>query len=195
MHPIPFETQIVRGAPTEVNLRAIESDHGRSLTGYGEPMRGLACLAALSAVAAAVASAAPAAHELRRCAPARAAASVTRTGTCFVGTDRADSIVGTPAGDVIYGWAGDDRLTSGPGDDRVFAGSGNDTVHSGAGDDLIDPALGNDHVYGGVGNDLIRTRGGERDWISCGPGTDKAEVDKQDVVAGDCEKVIVARGY
>ena len=157
-------------------------------------MRGLACLTALSAIAA-VAASSPAAHDLSRCAPARAAASVTRSGTCVVGTDRADSIAATPAGNVIYGWAGDDRLTGGSGNDRIFAGSGNDIVHGDAGDDLIDPALGNDHVYGGRGNDLIKTRGGERDWISCGPGIDRAEVDKQDIVAADCEHVVVARGY
>ena len=151
--------------------------------------------AALNRFAARATPTTAAAHDLSRCAPARAAASVTRSGTCVVGTDRADSIVATPAGNVIYGWAGDDRLTGGFGNDRIFAGSGNDIVHGGAGDDLIDPALGNDRVYGGSGNDLIKTRGGERDWISCGPGIDRAEVDKQDVVAADCEKVVIARGY
>jgi Ca2+-binding RTX toxin-like protein len=120
---------------------------------------------------------------------------VTRTGSCIIGTDRADSITGTPGADVIFGWAGDDRLVGGPGDDRIYAGSGDDVVYGGGGNDVIDPALGSDHVYGGAGDDLIKTRGGERDWVACGRGYDTAEVDKRDVVAADCENVIVARGY
>jgi Ca2+-binding RTX toxin-like protein len=129
------------------------------------------------------------------CSPRHAAAKIKVTRYCIVGTDRADLIVGSAAGDLIYGWAGADRIFGRGGDDRIFAGSGNDVVYGGAGDDLIDPALGNDHVYGGPGNDVLRTAGGERDWVSCGPGYDVAHVDKLDVVAKDCEKVVVTRGY
>ena len=129
------------------------------------------------------------------CSPQRAAPQLTIHGHCFVGTDRADRITGTPQGDLIYGWAGADRIEGGAGDDRIYAGSEDDVVYGGAGDDVIDPALGNDHVYGGPGDDVIKTRGGERDWVSCGPGFDVAYVDKLDVVAKDCEKVLVARGY
>ncbi len=146
------------------------------------------------AVAAAAASSVGAAGQAR-CAPGWAAATVDRSGTCIVGTDRADRLVGSPGADVIYGWAGADRILGGAGDDRLYAGSDDDVVLGGAGDDVIDPALGRDVVYGGAGTDVIRTRGGEPDRVSCGAGYDRAEVDRLDVVARDCEQVLVAHGY
>jgi Ca2+-binding RTX toxin-like protein len=129
------------------------------------------------------------------CSPQRAAAQLTVRDHCYIGTDGPDRINGSAAGDLIYGWAGADRIDGGAGDDRIYAGADDDTVYGGPGDDVIDPALGHDRVYGGAGDDLIKTRGGERDWVSCGPGFDVAYVDKLDVVARDCEKVLVARGY
>jgi Ca2+-binding RTX toxin-like protein len=131
----------------------------------------------------------------RGCSPQRAAAQVTIRGYCFVGTDRPDRITGTSLGEIVYGWAGADRIDGRAGDDRLYAGAEDDIVHGGPGTDVIDPGLGRDHVYGGAGNDTLKTRGGERDWVSCGSGFDVAYVDKQDVLARDCEKVLVARGY
>jgi Ca2+-binding RTX toxin-like protein len=154
-------------------------------------------LAAIATLALALggAAAASVAAPRFRCAPARAAPHVTRTGTCLIGTDRADVLLGTAAGDRIYGWAGPDRILGGGGDDRISGGSGDDVVSGGPGNDVIDPSLGRDRVNGGPGNDLIKTRGGERDVVTCGPGVDVAEVDTLDVVAQDCEVVRVARGY
>jgi Ca2+-binding RTX toxin-like protein len=129
------------------------------------------------------------------CSPQRAAARVTVRGFCFVGTDRPDRITGTVLGDIVFGWAGADRIDGRAGDDRLYAGAEDDIVYGGPGTDVIDPALGRDHVYGGPGDDTLKTRGGERDWVSCGRGFDVAYVDMQDVVARDCDKVLVARGY
>jgi hypothetical protein len=129
------------------------------------------------------------------CAPARAAAQLTVTGHCYVGTAGPDRISGSALGDLIYGWAGADTIFGRGGDDHIQSGSDNDTVYGGEGTDLLEPALGNDRVYGGAGNDTIRAGGGERDWIWCGGGFDVARVDKLDVVAKDCEKVVVSRGY
>jgi hypothetical protein len=54
-----------------------------------------------------------------------------------------------------------------------------------------------DVVRGGDGNDRIRTRDGEQDVVSCGPGADVAILDLVDVIEGasetapngDCERV------
>ena len=69
----------------------------------------------------------------------------------------------------------------------IFANIGRDTTHGGPGNDhlwaLIKPDvagpgdLEGDIVRGDDGNDLIRTRDGEHDIVSCGPGFDKAILD------------------
>jgi hypothetical protein len=54
-----------------------------------------------------------------------------------------------------------------------------------------------DVVRGGDGDDRIRTRDGEQDVVSCGPGFDVARLDLGDVIEaaspavpdGDCERV------
>ena len=60
--------------------------------------------------------------------------------------------------------------------------------------------LEGDIVRGGDGNDRIRTRDGEQDIVSCGPGFDVARLDTVDVIEGasttapdgDCERVLRA---
>jgi hypothetical protein len=46
-----------------------------------------------------------------------------------------------------------------------------------------------DVLNGEGGDDRIRVRDGERDTVTCGPGTDRVRADPADVVAADCEAV------
>jgi Ca2+-binding RTX toxin-like protein len=78
------------------------------------------------------------------------------------GTARGDRLIGTAGGDRIYGRGGADR---------------------------IDGRGGADCVWGGTGADIVLARDGRRDWIDCGPGRDRAVVDRVDRVV-HCERVL-----
>ena len=127
-----------------------------------------------------------------------------------------DVLFGGPGNDTNRGGDGDDRMAGGPdddtqeggpGNDRIFANRGRDTSDGGPGDDVLwalirfdvtGPGdLAGDVVRGGEGNDRFRTRDGELDIVSCGPGFDVARLDFADVIEsasatapdGDCERV------
>lgn len=53
----------------------------------------------------------------------------------------------------------------------------------------VDGGPGADTLQGGGGADILRARDGEADQVTCGGGTDLAEVDDLDTVAADCETV------
>jgi hypothetical protein len=55
--------------------------------------------------------------------------------------------------------------------------------------DTIDGAPGNDFLYGFAGSDTINARDGFADRVSCGSGTDTANVDTLDTVDPSCETV------
>jgi uncharacterized repeat protein (TIGR01451 family) len=99
--------------------------------------------------------------------PASDATSVsTRVRECWIsGTDFNDELRGSRAGEEICG-------------------------HGGA--DVVDGGGGRDRLLGGRGNDTILARDGERDTIDCGPGRDRAVVDRLDRGLRGCERV--ARG-
>jgi len=114
------------------------------------------------------------------------------------GTARADRLTGTNRGDVIYGRGGPDRLRGrggsdciwgGTGNDRIYGGSGADKLHGATGNDVLIASAGRDRLWGGYGADRIYARDGQRDWINCGPGRDRAVVDRGDRVRG-CERVL-----
>jgi Ca2+-binding RTX toxin-like protein len=84
--------------------------------------------------------------------------------------------------DVIFGLGGNDTLLGGAGDDRIYGGSGNDVITGGS---------GADHLYGGGGSDTIFAADGERDFIDCGPGNDRAVVDSVDKTV-NCEVVVIS---
>jgi Ca2+-binding RTX toxin-like protein len=98
------------------------------------------------------------------------------------------------------GFAGDKNLLGGPGNDYVLASRGSDSVVGGEGNDhLVDPGdreFSKDRFSGGPGNDVIDVVHfrGASDLIVCGSGFDRVLVDSNDVVAPDCEKVVVFRG-
>jgi Ca2+-binding RTX toxin-like protein len=130
------------------------------------------------------------------------------TNPCrFTGTSRNDVVFGTDYLDYIRGLAGNDRILaregrnriegnggndtirSGTGADAIFGGPGNDRIDAGSGKDLVVGGPGRDTIAAGRGNDTVEARDGFRDVVDCGPGRDRAEVDRLDAVRG-CERVL-----
>ncbi len=95
---------------------------------------------------------------------------------------------------------GDKNLLGGPGNDFVWAGKGSENVAGGEGNDLlIDDGVSEfsqDRFSGGPGDDAIDVMHyrSARDRVVCGGGFDRVAADSKDVVAPDCEKVVVFRG-
>ena len=95
---------------------------------------------------------------------------------------------------------GDKDLLGGPGNDFVWAGKGSDNVAGGEGNDvLIDDGvseLSQDNFSGGPGDDVIDVMHyrSARDSVVCGGGFDRVAANSNDVVASDCEKVVVFKG-
>lgn len=111
----------------------------------------------------------------------------------------ADTITGSAAANRLRGWEGNDTINGLGGNDNINGVSNNDTIDGGTGADTIEGGFGNDTVIGGAGrdavsgganNDLMKARDGEVDNVSCGSGTDRAEVDRGDGVSVLCETVV-----
>jgi Ca2+-binding RTX toxin-like protein len=121
-----------------------------------------------------------------------------------------DTSSGDAGRDFMSGGTGDDAQDGGAGNDVIFANVGQDTSTGGDGNDVLwamarkDVAAGpgvdqvGDTLDGGNGNDRFRTRDGEVDRITCGPGDhDRAFLDQVDVITdataenpnGSCERV------
>src|SRR5215208_194679 len=100
----------------------------------------------------------------------------------------------------IHAFAGDKNLFGGPGNDFVWAGEGADNALGGEGNDLVsddDDRVSQDNLSGGPGDDVIdvlQYRSPPRDIALCGSGFDWVAANTNDVVAPDCEKVVVFRG-
>ena len=98
------------------------------------------------------------------------------------------------------GFAGEKNLVGGPGNDFVLASRGSDSVVGEEGNDLLsdpgDREFSKDNFSGGPGNDVIDVvhYRSASDLVVCGSGFDRVLVDSNDVVAPDCEKVVVFRG-
>ena len=139
---------------------------------------------------------------------ASAALAITRIGTAgpdtLIGTNGSDELLGRGSSDWIEGRAGQDIIRGGPGSDDPLSpaigdldgGLGADIISGGPGDDSLydggDSAV--DILRGGDGNDFIMSFSfngpAARDIVSCGAGSqDNAEVDRKDIVRGDCERV------
>jgi Ca2+-binding RTX toxin-like protein len=120
-----------------------------------------------------------------------------------------DNLLGGPGKDCLLcfdekegsSFRGDKNLLGGPGNDFLWAGKGADIVLGGEGNDHLDDdqgrELSQDIFSAGPGNDVIdvaqyRSAGG--DLVQCGSGFDWVLAEKTDVVAPDCEKVVVFRG-
>jgi len=116
-------------------------------------------------------------------------------------------LLGGPGKDALLGGnerrplGGDKNLVGGPGNDIVIAGKGSDNAVGGDGNDLlVDNGLrefSKDTLSGGSGNDVIdvfHKPAAVKDIVVCGPGFDRVIADRADLVAPDCEKVVVVRG-
>jgi hypothetical protein len=98
------------------------------------------------------------------------------------GNARANRLVGGRLADRLFGRGGNDVLTGGAGNDHLDGGAGNDRISCGRGP--------RDRAFGGTGNDTITCRDGRRGAVvDCGPGRDRAIVDRGDRVRR-CEVVI-----
>jgi Ca2+-binding RTX toxin-like protein len=65
---------------------------------------------------------------------------------------------------------------------------GRDRLNGLSGGDCLNGNRGRDRLRGGPGDDVLRARDGRRDVLDCGPGQDKAIVDRRDRVR-HCEAV------
>ena len=117
------------------------------------------------------------------------------------------TIVGSDANDDFFVEANGSTIKGLGGNDRLVAYDGNDTIEGGDGDDYLE---------GGFGNDVLHRRGrhgrvpgrphrdaacspsattrssrvtGVGEQVSCGLGSDRAEVDNRDVVDASCEAI------
>jgi Ca2+-binding RTX toxin-like protein len=118
-----------------------------------------------------------------------------------------DNLLGGAGRDALLGenerhrlLGGDKNLKGGPGNDIGVGGKGSDNVLGDAGNDLLiddgDREFSRDNLSGGPGNDVIDVmhHRSARDLVVCGSGFDRVAADRKDVVAPDCEKVVVFRG-
>jgi hypothetical protein len=117
------------------------------------------------------------------------------------------TIVGSDANDDFFVEANSSTIRGLGGNDNLIAYDGNDTIEGGDGDDYLEGGFGNDVLTGGagkdvfqgdrtetsgvfaVGNDQIFARDGVSEQVSCGLGSDSAQVDGSDVVDSSCESV------
>jgi Ca2+-binding RTX toxin-like protein len=97
-------------------------------------------------------------------------------------------------------FAGDKNLLGGPGNDLIWTGKGSDNVVGAEGNDLLIEdgfrEFSRDNFSGGPGNDAIDVihYRSARDRVVCGGGFDRVAADSKDVIAPDCEEVVVFRG-
>ena len=79
-------------------------------------------------------------------------------------------------------------MLGGEGKDRLSGESGNDTLAGGSGNDTLTGGRGRNGYAAGSGNDTVNARNRQRERVDCGPGRDKATVDRSDRVRR-CERV------
>jgi hypothetical protein len=97
----------------------------------------------------------------------------------------------------IEGRGGNDRLVAQDGNDSISGGDGDDYLEGGFGNDVLDGGAGVDQFVGdrterdviATGNDRILARDGNAEQVTCGIGSDSAQVDANDVVDATCESV------
>jgi Ca2+-binding RTX toxin-like protein len=94
---------------------------------------------------------------------------------------------GSGNGRLIRGTPRDDVLTGGPGNDRIYGGAGNDRLVGHDGNDHLDGGAGQDTIQAGAGDDTINVADRARDRVECGPGRDRVNADRTDMLV-DCEQ-------
>jgi Ca2+-binding RTX toxin-like protein len=129
------------------------------------------------------------------------------------------NLLGGPGNDGVLGGLGSDNMVGGEGRDFVDGAEGSDNLVGGEGRDLVDGWKGSDRMLGGGGSDWIVDDGfrefskdvlsggsgndvldawhkpaAAQDVVTCGSGFDRVISDRADLVAADCEKVVVVHG-
>lgn len=99
-----------------------------------------------------------------------------------------DELRGGEGRDRLFGRFGDDDIHGEAGNDELEGGRGEDTLDGGPGSDTLNGGFDDDVLRGGTGNDRITAVAGGVDDIDCGPGRDRADVDRNDIVR-NCEDV------
>jgi dienelactone hydrolase len=94
-----------------------------------------------------------------------------------IGGRKRDKLRGTPADDLLRGRGGGDVLRG---------KGGRDCLSGGAGADRLQGGPDSDRIKGGRGPDRLNAKDGDGDTVRCGPGHDRARVDRKDRVRG-CE--------
>jgi hypothetical protein len=83
---------------------------------------------------------------------------------------------------VIRGSNGNNRINGTRGDDVILGRGGRDRLNGGLGNDIIVGGGGKDTLLGGGGRDVLKAKDGQRDVLKGGPGRDRAQRDRKDVV-------------
>lgn len=109
-------------------------------------------------------------------------------GRVKAGTPLDDQLIGTNRAELLLALEGADLVTAAGGNDCAWGGAGDDVLVGGPGNDLVVGDQGVDELNASRGNDELRARDGEIDTVACGPGKDRAIVDRSDAVSG-CETV------
>jgi Ca2+-binding RTX toxin-like protein len=109
-------------------------------------------------------------------------------GDMLLGTTSADTFSGLDGDDCLFGKGANDMLSGGVGNDFLEGNFGNDRLQGEDGNDRLVGSPGSDSLDGGAGNDLLNADDRARDVVQCGPGHDRASVDRIDSVSG-CEVV------
>lgn len=108
-----------------------------------------------------------------------------------------DVLEASSSNDVLNGGDGNDTLKAFGGNDKLDGGAGNDFLEGGFDDDLLVGGPGTDSLVGdetasntiGTGNDTIMASDGIGENVSCGPGTDVADLDALDKVPVDTQNL------
>jgi Ca2+-binding RTX toxin-like protein len=91
----------------------------------------------------------------------------------------------------VENWTPDRQEPIGTGADRLIGSKGANFLAGTRGADLLAGLSGRDQMFAGGGNDVVRAADGKRDRrISCGPGHDRAVLDRFDKATG-CEREIL----
>jgi Ca2+-binding RTX toxin-like protein len=126
--------------------------------------------------------------------------AVTKIGTngpdTLRGTNKADNLIGKGGNDVLFALAGRDNLLGGRGKDFVFGGTEDDRLSRGDKNLEGGPSNDIDKVLGSDGTDVfwVDNVPAAKDIIVCGGGFDWVLADRKDVVAGECERVVIVHG-
>ena len=91
----------------------------------------------------------------------------------------------------VEGGRGADRITGSVANSRLYGDRGRDQLRGLGGEDALIADAGRDRLYGGPNDDSLRADNDDRDrTIACGPGRDKATIDRNlDPKPKNCERV------